>query len=150
MDRLTSGGIPGFPQGYSYDPVGNRLSLTRGPNLTASTYDKADRIQTAGSTPYTVDANGNGVARDQDSFADDQANRLISATVGGTTTTASGSTSGMREGRRDLLDPSRGGRARGGARPGAATAASRIGEAGLAGADRGSYLTGLAGERQSR
>jgi RHS repeat-associated protein len=36
-----------------------------------------------------VDANGNVVARDQDSFSDDQANRLVSATVGGTTATYS-------------------------------------------------------------
>jgi YD repeat-containing protein len=89
LDRLVSGGIPGFPQGYTDDPVGNRLSLTRGPNVTPNTYDKADRIETAGSTPYTVDANGNVVARDQDRFSDDQANRLVSAAVGGTTTTYS-------------------------------------------------------------
>jgi RHS repeat-associated protein len=36
-----------------------------------------------------VDANGNVVARDQDAFSYDQANRLVSATVGGTTTTYS-------------------------------------------------------------
>src|SRR5207247_133003 len=41
---------------------------------------------TAGTTGYTVDANGNTTARGTDAFAYDQANRLTSATVAGTTT----------------------------------------------------------------
>ena len=62
---------------------GNRLTK----NTTNYSYDRADQIQTAGATTYTVNANGNLTMRDADSFAYDQANRLISATVGGTTTT---------------------------------------------------------------
>jgi RHS repeat-associated protein len=50
-------------------------------------YDHADRITAAGSTGYTVDANGNTTVRGGDNFAYDQANRLKTATVGGTTTT---------------------------------------------------------------
>jgi YD repeat-containing protein len=53
---------------------------------TSSTYDRADRILTPGSTNYTVNAAGNLTARGSDSFGYDQANRLTSATVGGTTT----------------------------------------------------------------
>jgi YD repeat-containing protein len=50
-------------------------------------YDRADRITGAGAVGYTVDANGNLVARGSDSFSYDQANRLTSATVSSTTTT---------------------------------------------------------------
>ncbi len=49
--------------------------------------DRADRITAAGSTSSTVNANGNMTTRGSDSFTDDQANRLKTATVGGTTTT---------------------------------------------------------------
>ena len=68
---------------YSYDPVGNRLSM----GSTSYSYDKADRISAAGSTSYTVNANGNVTARGSDSFGYDQANRLKTATVSGTATT---------------------------------------------------------------
>jgi RHS repeat-associated protein len=71
---------------YAYDPVGNRTSLTDG-TTTAYTYDRADRVLTAGAVSYTVDANGNLVARGSEAFTYDQANRLTSATVGGSTTT---------------------------------------------------------------
>jgi YD repeat-containing protein len=46
------------------------------------TYDKADRIQTAGILTYTVNANGNLVARNNDTFTYDQANRLTSVHQG--------------------------------------------------------------------
>ncbi|HEV8636090.1 MAG TPA: RHS repeat-associated core domain-containing protein, partial [Chloroflexota bacterium] len=80
--RLTGDGT----RSYTYDPVGNRTSLTQG-GTTGYTYDRADRILTAGATGYTVDATGNTTARGTDTFAYDQANRLTSATVAGTTTT---------------------------------------------------------------
>lgn len=67
----------------SSHPVGNRLSK----DATTSTYDRADRILTAGSASYTVNANGNLTNRGSDSFVYDQANRLTSATVNGTTST---------------------------------------------------------------
>ena len=66
--------------------MGNRLSLTQG-TTTSYTYDKADRIQTAGTMGLTVDSAGNETVRGTDSFAYDQANRVKSATVSGTTTT---------------------------------------------------------------
>jgi RHS repeat-associated protein len=79
--RLTGAGT----NSYSYDPVGNRPSLTRAGTATQYSYDKADRILSAGSTSYTVNAGGNETARGSDSFGYDQANRLTSASVGGVT-----------------------------------------------------------------
>jgi YD repeat-containing protein len=81
--RLTGDGT----RSYSYDPVGNRLSLTQG-GTTSYAYDRTDRILAAGSTSYTVDADGNLTARGSDTFSYDQANRMTSATVTGTATTS--------------------------------------------------------------
>ena len=50
----------------------------------AYSYDRADRITGAGTVSYTVNANGNLVPRGADAFAYDQANRLKTASVGGT------------------------------------------------------------------
>jgi len=82
--RLTSVSGSGGTTGYEYDPAGNRLSMERG-SQTVYSYDRADRITAAGSVNYTVDANGNLVARGPDSFSYDQANRLKTASVGSTT-----------------------------------------------------------------
>ena len=76
--RLTGDGT----RSYSYDPVGNRLSLVQG-TTTNYSYDKADRIQSAGTTSYSTNADGDVTARGSDSFTYDQENRLISATIGG-------------------------------------------------------------------
>jgi RHS repeat-associated protein len=80
--RLT--GVTGAdgPRSYVYDPVGNRLTKVAG-GSTTYTYDRADRITTAGGTPTTVDANGNLTAMGSDTFAYDQANRMTGATVAG-------------------------------------------------------------------
>ena len=72
---------------WAYDPAGNRQSVTVGGTATAYSYDKADRITAAGAVSHTVDANGNTKTRGGDSFVYDQANRLLTATVSGTTTT---------------------------------------------------------------
>jgi RHS repeat-associated protein len=86
--RLTSGGTPGMPNSYAYDPVGNRLALTQGfATPTAYTYDKADRILTVGGQIYTVDNDGNLTAYPSATLAYDQANRLKTFVTGGTTTT---------------------------------------------------------------
>ena len=74
---------PSGATSYSYDPVGNRLSMAWG-STTNHTYDRADRITAAGAVSYTVNANGSLVTRGADSFTYDQANRLKSATIGGT------------------------------------------------------------------
>jgi YD repeat-containing protein len=72
---------------YSYDPTGNRLSKALNGSATNYSYDRADRILTAGRTNYTVNAAGNETARGSDAFGYDQANRLTSVSVGGTTST---------------------------------------------------------------
>jgi len=72
--RLTSDG----QALYTYDPVGNRKSITAGGTTTNYSYDKADRIT---SSPYVVDAAGNMTVRLTTNSADqltyNQANRLI-------------------------------------------------------------------------
>ncbi|MBV9322282.1 MAG: hypothetical protein JO352_00685 [Chloroflexi bacterium] len=80
--RLTGVAAPSGSTVYSYDPNGNRLSKVLGGNSTSYTYDKSDRILTAGSTSYTVNVAGNVTARGSDAFGFDQANRLTSATTG--------------------------------------------------------------------
>jgi RHS repeat-associated protein len=84
--RLT--GVTGAdgPRSYVYDPVGNRLTKVAG-GSTTYTYDRADRITTAGGTPTTVDANGNLTAVGSDTFGYDQANRMTAATVAGSSET---------------------------------------------------------------
>jgi YD repeat-containing protein len=84
LSQLTSVTPPGTPTSYTYDPVGNRLTMVRG-SSTAYAYDRADRVQAAGATSYTVNANGNTTARGGDTFGYDQANRLVSATISGGT-----------------------------------------------------------------
>jgi RHS repeat-associated protein len=86
LSQLTSVTPPGTATSYTYDPVGNRLTMVRG-SSTGYTYDRADRILTAGATSYTLNANGNTTARGSDSFGYDQANRLVSATISGATST---------------------------------------------------------------
>jgi RHS repeat-associated protein len=79
---------------YTFDPVGNRLSQANTlpgaatPVTTSSTYDKADRILTAGVLSYTFDADGNVRSRTPSggsatTYAYDQANRRTGATAGG-------------------------------------------------------------------
>ncbi|MBI4492383.1 MAG: hypothetical protein HY690_06275 [Chloroflexi bacterium] len=84
--RLASVAAPSGPTGYEYDSVGNRTTMTRG-SATGYSYDRADRITTAGTVSYSVNANGNLVARGPDTFGYDQANRLKTATLGSTTST---------------------------------------------------------------
>src|SRR5581483_3762227 len=80
--RLIEATDPEVSTTYGFDSVGNRLSMTRG-STTAYAYDRADRILAAGATSYTVDAKGNTTGRGADRFGYDQANRLVSGTVGG-------------------------------------------------------------------
>ena len=90
LPRLTGATLVGSAAGpttYEYDPAGNRKTRTKAGASTSYTYDKADRITAAGGVSYTVNAAGNLAARGSDSFAYDQAHRLTSATVGGTTST---------------------------------------------------------------
>ena len=67
-------------------PVCNRLSKTAG-GTTNYTYDRADRMLTAGAMAVTVDANGNMTAKGSDTFGFDQANRMTAGTVAGASET---------------------------------------------------------------
>ncbi|MSQ27652.1 MAG: hypothetical protein EXR51_05900 [Dehalococcoidia bacterium] len=97
LSRLTGVDAPGTPfdTSYLYDPAGNRSTMTRG-SATNYSYDRADRITAAGAVSYTVNANGNLVAKGADSFAFDQANRMNSATVAGATSSYAYNGDGVR------------------------------------------------------
>ncbi|MEK7214293.1 MAG: hypothetical protein AAB289_01675, partial [Chloroflexota bacterium] len=97
LSRLTGVDAPGtsLDTSYLYDPAGNRSTMTRGA-ATNYSYDRADRVTAAGGVSYTVNANGNLVAKGADSFAYDQANRMKSATVAGATSTYAYNGDGMR------------------------------------------------------
>jgi RHS repeat-associated protein len=74
---------------YSYDDVGNRLSETRPDGTTNYSYNADDELTAAGGTSYTYDADGNETAAGSRSFGYDLANRLVSTTDAGATTTYS-------------------------------------------------------------
>jgi len=114
--RLTSVTNPGDDAAYSYDPVGNRLTKTLGSTSTTYTYDRADRLASAGGSSVSVSAVGTTTARGADTFAYDQANRLTSATVAGVTENSAYDGDGVRFSRqvgggpltRSVTDPAAG------------------------------------------
>ncbi len=73
---------------FTYDPVGNRLSLASGKNTVQYSYDAADRLLTADTATFTYDANGNQTSKTQTAtgqpliYTYDAANRLISVNGG--------------------------------------------------------------------
>ena len=72
---------------YTYDPAGNRLTLTAPGTSINYSYDADDRLLSAGGTTFVYDANGNRIKETTSSgivtYAFDSANRLISVTGGG-------------------------------------------------------------------
>lgn len=99
LSRLTGSTEPVLGSTtYAYDPVGNRVSRTRGTS-TSYTYDRADRLTSVGGVGVTVDAGGNLVARSADTFGYDGANRLVIANVGSLTETYTYDGDGNRVGR---------------------------------------------------
>jgi YD repeat-containing protein len=74
---------------YAYDPVGNRTAQTAtitSTQVTNYVYDVANRLTSVNGQTYTWDDNGNLVNDGSTVYAYNQANRLISATLGVTTT----------------------------------------------------------------
>jgi len=98
LSRLTSAADGSGSRSYAYDPVGNRTTRTAG-SSTSYTYDRADRLLSAGASPVTVSAVGVTTARGADTFAYDQANRLTQATVAGVTETSTYDGDGVRASR---------------------------------------------------
>ncbi|HLZ71272.1 MAG TPA: RHS repeat-associated core domain-containing protein [Dehalococcoidia bacterium] len=106
LNRLTSAAYPngGGTTSYSYDAVGNRLSLTTAAGTTSYAYDHADQLLSVtppgqGAISYAYDPNGNQTARGADSFSWDAENRLTAATVAGQGETNTYNGDGLRQSR---------------------------------------------------
>jgi RHS repeat-associated protein len=99
--NCTGSGLTGL--GYTYDPVGNRLTQVAygAPNVTTTyKYSVDDKLCWAyvgtssnacssppgGSTIYAFETNGNETGAGSTTYAYDLENRMVSATVAGTTT----------------------------------------------------------------
>jgi RHS repeat-associated protein len=104
--RLTSVTYPGpTTTSYAFDAFGNRTSMTDGTGTTAYAYDDAERLTSV--TPptpqpavsYSWDNNGDLTARGSDTFTWDYEDRMVGATVGGTTTTFTYRGDGLRNSR---------------------------------------------------
>jgi RHS repeat-associated protein len=98
LNRLTRVVYPGGEQvDYTYDPMGNRLSLTSSVSgATSYTYDAADRLLTAGATGYTWDSNGNMIGKGGASYTWDVLDRMIGITDGATVSTYAYNGDGVR------------------------------------------------------
>lgn len=70
---------------YTYDPMGNRLSITDESGTTNYTYDAGDRLLSAGFSSFTYDNNGNMLSKGSTTYAYDYANRLIRVVSGSST-----------------------------------------------------------------
>ena len=86
LDRLSSAILPGSSFGYSYDPVGNRITKTTGAATETYAYG-ATSNRLASVTPssgparnYVFDANGSTTSDAVNSFAYDTRGRMVSAT----------------------------------------------------------------------
>lgn len=89
--RLTSWTDPiGNATRYSYDSVGNRLTVSTAVGITNYTYDAADQLTASGSTSFTYDGNGNQITKTTGSttatYGWDALNRLVSVAGGGINT----------------------------------------------------------------
>ena len=102
LNRLTNVAYPnGDTAAYTYDATGNRLTETLNgvPTATTYAYDAADQLTSDGARAYGYDAAGNRTTAGTDRFAWDWANRLVSATVAGATTTYAYDGAGARVGK---------------------------------------------------
>ncbi|QYZ80444.1 RHS repeat protein [Methanofollis formosanus] len=93
LNRLHTVTYPGTTVTYTYDPMGNRLSMATNAGNASSTisytYDAGDRLLSAGGTTYTYDNNGNRIEKNEangtTSYGYDAAGRLASVSVPGST-----------------------------------------------------------------
>jgi len=93
LNRLDTVTYPGTTVTYTYDPMGNRLSMATTAGNTSSTisytYDAGDRLLSAGGTTYTYDNNGNRIDMNgpdgTTSYGYDAAGRLAGVSLPGST-----------------------------------------------------------------
>lgn len=86
LDRLSTATGAYGSQVYSYDGIGNRLSLTVDANTTNYSYfTNTHRLQSVGSQTRTYDNAGNTTQIDSDTYSYNNQNRLSQATVNGQT-----------------------------------------------------------------
>lgn len=93
LNRLHTVTYPGTTVTYTYDPMGNRLSMASTAGNTSSTisytYDAGDRLLSAGTTAYTYDNNGNRIGMNEangtTSYGYDAAGRLTGVSLPGST-----------------------------------------------------------------
>lgn len=89
--QLTSVTVGSQVTHFTYDAVGNRLSMIAPGTSVSYSYDAGDRLLTAGTTTFTYDPNGNQITKTSGgttvTYSYDAANRLVSVTGGGTTNT---------------------------------------------------------------
>lgn len=71
---------------YEYDANGNRTAEITQQGRVESVYDAANRLASVGGVAYTWDNNGNLTSDGVNSYAYNNANRLVSVTEGGETT----------------------------------------------------------------
>ena len=71
-------------QGYTYDPMGNRLTKVNNSVTTNYTNDDADQMTAAGGVAYGYDNNGNQTSRGADTFSYNAENRLTATNLTGT------------------------------------------------------------------
>ncbi len=87
LNRLTSWVAPsGQITSYSYDGVGNRVSMTSAAGTTAYSYDAADHMLKAGTAVFSYDGNGSSLTKTIGattvSYTFDAQNRLSSVSGG--------------------------------------------------------------------
>jgi len=90
--RLTQATTASRTNQYTYDPAGNRLSKVFSGSSTPYSYDRADRIQSAGAANYLVNAAGDTLSRGSDRLVYDEAHRLVCYQANSTTCTTATAT----------------------------------------------------------
>ncbi len=91
LNELLSAQLGPLKSAWTYDSVGNRTKETSPLGTTQYTYDRADRLLSAGATAFTYDRNGNQLTKTTRqgtvAYAYDAANRLVSASARGMAST---------------------------------------------------------------
>ncbi len=96
MNRLTSVNYgDGLTQSYTFDPMGNRLTMTDGQQH-VSTYNNANMLLTLDGNPYTNDFNGNTLAGGGRTNTWDSQNRLRQCVYGATVSQFTYGSDGLR------------------------------------------------------